>query len=175
MLCTSSIHHPELEALRKQIDQLDEQLVRILSERVDLMEEIGRYKKAHGIAPLNQSRWQEVLKARMDKAIQLKLCPIFTQELYDLIHKHSLKVEWDIPVESTPDEPTFPGSNPLGPNNILETQVKPVVLGIQDGKGSVNEEAILNYIQENNIAHYELNTFTPPKMSWRRFRFVGAK
>lgn len=99
MMTTMTQQHPELEALRRQIDRLDDQLVRILAERVAIVEAIGRYKKANGIDPLDSTRWQEVLKARMDNAIKLKLCPDFVQELYDLIHKHSLKVESDISLD----------------------------------------------------------------------------
>jgi chorismate mutase len=96
---TTMTHHPELESYRRQIDRLDDQLVRILAERVELVKEIGRYKKHHGIDPLDQTRWQEVLKARMERALQLELSPEFVQQLYDLIHEHSLVVETDIDPE----------------------------------------------------------------------------
>ncbi len=97
MMTTRKTDHPELEALRRKIDNLDDLLVKVLADRVAIVEEIGRYKKANGLDPLDTTRWEEVLRSKLEKADSLNLCPEFTKALYDLIHEHSLKIESDVP------------------------------------------------------------------------------
>jgi chorismate mutase len=50
-----------LESLRKRIDELDEQLVRLLSARAACALEIGRVKKTAGLDVYQPSREAEVL------------------------------------------------------------------------------------------------------------------
>ncbi len=83
----------ELQQLRIQIDSLDEQLLRALSERAKLVDEIGRYKKARGLEPLDMTRWQQVLSAKKERAAELGICPEFVDKLYNLIHEYSLHLE----------------------------------------------------------------------------------
>ena len=83
----------ELQTLRDQIDILDEQLLRALSERAKLVDAIGRYKKARGLEPLDMTRWQQVLNAKKSRASELGLCPEFIDALYHLIHDYSLNLE----------------------------------------------------------------------------------
>jgi chorismate mutase len=50
-----------IESLRKRIDELDEQLVRLLSERAACALEVGRAKKAAGIQLYQPTREADVL------------------------------------------------------------------------------------------------------------------
>jgi chorismate mutase len=50
-----------IESLRKRIDELDEQLVRLLSARAACALEVGRAKKADGVQIYQPSRETEVL------------------------------------------------------------------------------------------------------------------
>jgi chorismate mutase len=50
-----------IESLRKRIDELDEQLVRLLSARAACALEVGRAKKAAGVQIYQPSREAEVL------------------------------------------------------------------------------------------------------------------
>ncbi len=83
----------KLEDWRKQIDALDEELLHILGKRINIVREIGKYKKANGIAPLDQKRWQVVLDSQLSKAELVNLSEDFIKKLYDLIHEYSLEVE----------------------------------------------------------------------------------
>ena len=82
-----------LENWRKQIDKLDEELVNILAKRINIVREIGKYKKAHGLAPLDQKRWQEILRVKLSKTHSLNISEKFIEKLYNLIHEHSLEIE----------------------------------------------------------------------------------
>lgn len=51
-----------LEEVRKQIDAIDEELVRLLEERYDCVSEVGRLKKEHGVPILDSQREVELLE-----------------------------------------------------------------------------------------------------------------
>ena len=55
----------ELELLRKQIDQIDEEIEKLFEQRMLIAKKIGEYKKEHSLNILDVSRELEVLeKAR---------------------------------------------------------------------------------------------------------------
>lgn len=82
-----------LENWRKQIDALDVKLLNILAERINVVKAIGKYKKEHGIQPLDQKRWQEVMQSKFAKARSLGISVKFIKNLYNLIHEYSLEIE----------------------------------------------------------------------------------
>jgi chorismate mutase / prephenate dehydratase len=51
----------DLESLRRQIDELDREIVRLLNQRARLAQEIGRTKRAAGRAIVDKDREREVL------------------------------------------------------------------------------------------------------------------
>jgi chorismate mutase len=82
-----------LDDLRIEIDNLDARLLQLLAARQHVVQAIGDYKKARGLPPLDEERWQQVLQASMAKAERLGLCPEFIRDLYHLIHDYSLQLE----------------------------------------------------------------------------------
>ena len=83
----------KLEELRKQIDTLDEELVRLLASRMSIAEKIGEYKEENDIAILQLKRWREILETRTDLAEKLGLTDHFIQAVLDQIHKESIRVQ----------------------------------------------------------------------------------
>ncbi len=79
--------------LRQKIDEIDTELIAILSKRIKVAVAIGAYKKQHGLRPLDKSRWNDVLQSRMAQGVLLGLPPILIKQLYSCIHKHSLAVQ----------------------------------------------------------------------------------
>ena len=53
-----------ITALRKQIDEIDNSLIEILSKRMRISREIGLYKKEHGMTILQTARYSEILDKR---------------------------------------------------------------------------------------------------------------
>jgi chorismate mutase/prephenate dehydratase len=51
----------DLESLRRQIDELDREIVRLLNQRARLAQQIGRTKRAAGRAIVDKDREREVL------------------------------------------------------------------------------------------------------------------
>lgn len=51
----------DLSDYRKQIDEIDAQLVKLFVARMNAAGKIGEYKRAHGLPVLNAAREQQVL------------------------------------------------------------------------------------------------------------------
>ena len=51
----------ELQELRKELDTVDAELLRLFVRRMELCGEVGAYKRAHGLATLDASREEEKL------------------------------------------------------------------------------------------------------------------
>lgn len=52
---------PSIDETRKRIDEIDSQIASLFEERLDLMEDVRAYKKAHGLPVLDTRREEEVL------------------------------------------------------------------------------------------------------------------
>ena len=52
----------ELEQLRKKLDSVDTQMTDLFLKRMDLCRQVAEYKKAHGMAIVNQGREREILQ-----------------------------------------------------------------------------------------------------------------
>lgn len=85
--------HPALETWRNQIDAIDEQVLQLIAKRRQIVLEIGEYKRAHGLPPLDAERWEQVLQSKMFLAQKLDVSPAFIRDLYNLIHEYSLELE----------------------------------------------------------------------------------
>lgn len=79
--------------LRKDIDELDRELLKILKRRFKVVQKVWKLKKEYNIKPLDEARWQEVIKNIRNKAEDEKINPDFIEDLWNLIHKEALKLE----------------------------------------------------------------------------------
>lgn len=82
--------HNALETLRQKINQLDEELLQILSQRMKLADEIGSYKKDNNITILQAARWKEIMDKAQQHGPLLGLSPRFIQQYFDAIHIESI-------------------------------------------------------------------------------------
>ncbi len=82
----------ELNWLRAEIDELDARLWDTIAARMDVSKRIGEWKKAHGVAPLQPGRYQEIVE-RIKNTDRFKDSgqKEFALRLWDLIHEQSLK------------------------------------------------------------------------------------
>lgn len=83
----------KLEELRSKIDKLDEDLIQILNSRMNLVKEIGEYKKDNGITVFQLERWNEILKTRSEFGDLLGLETDFVKQLMERIHSESIKTQ----------------------------------------------------------------------------------
>ncbi len=79
-----------LEELRHEIDRFDDKLMQILEQRMEIAEKIGRYKKQHNITILQTTRWDEILKRRIEEGKKIGLSEEFIIKLFTAIHEESI-------------------------------------------------------------------------------------
>ena len=85
-----------LEDLRKEIDEIDNQLLAALAKRMNIVREIGKLKKVKKLEPLDEERWQEVVNRMKTVATKHKLPEDLVNKIYEEIHNVSLIVEKEI-------------------------------------------------------------------------------
>jgi len=83
-------YHAALEKLRQQIDQLDDEMMQILGQRIKIAEKIGQYKKDNNITILQTNRWNEILERAFTKADKLGLSQEFITKYLDAVHMESI-------------------------------------------------------------------------------------
>ena len=85
-----------ISILRRQIDEVDEQLLSLLAKRMHISQEIGTYKKEHNMPILQNKRYDEILDKRGKMGQSLDLDPEFISEIMKAIHEESVKVQMEI-------------------------------------------------------------------------------
>ncbi|MCB0808898.1 MAG: chorismate mutase, partial [Flavobacteriales bacterium] len=87
-----------LQALRDQIDRIDEDIAHKLGARLDIAERIGEYKAEHNVAILQPERWEAILQRQLALARELGLGEAFVETFMNAIHEESIrrqKMAWE--------------------------------------------------------------------------------
>ena len=83
----------KLNFLRKKIDEIDEQILKLLSQRMKHVFKVGELKKKRGIIPLDSKRWKKVLDSKLKLAKNLELDKKMIKDIYERIHEAALELE----------------------------------------------------------------------------------
>lgn len=83
-------YHAEMEKMRQQINQLDDELLQVLGERMKVADKIGQYKKENSITILQTNRWNEILERACMKGDKLGLSKEFITKYFDAVHMESI-------------------------------------------------------------------------------------
>ena len=79
-----------IEDLRYKIDNCDNDLIKVLKDRMELVNSIGLYKKENNMTILQPNRWDEVLTVCIEKGNLNDLDPEFIAKLFKTIHQESI-------------------------------------------------------------------------------------
>ncbi|MGV3656662.1 MAG: chorismate mutase [Chitinophagaceae bacterium] len=82
--------HQALEKLRQQINQLDDEIIYLLGQRMKVAEKIATYKKDNNITILQTSRWNQILERAYKKGEGLGLSKEFITKYFDAVHMESI-------------------------------------------------------------------------------------
>lgn len=85
-----------IAALRKQIDEVDNQLIELLSKRMRISREIGQYKKEHGMTIVQTSRYSEILDKRGAQASACGVGQECVQQIFEAIHEESVRQQMEV-------------------------------------------------------------------------------
>ena len=83
----------KLASLRNMIDEIDDDILNALKKRIQVIEEIGTYKKEHNITIFQLERWQEILRTRGQWADKLGLSRQHIEKICQLLHEESIRVQ----------------------------------------------------------------------------------
>ncbi|MDO8899004.1 MAG: bifunctional 3-deoxy-7-phosphoheptulonate synthase/chorismate mutase type II [Bacteroidales bacterium] len=82
-----------LDDLRMHIDDVDNQLIELLSERMKISKAIGIYKLENNITILQSRRYNEIIRDRNLKAVQKGLGGEFVDKIFETIHEESVLLQ----------------------------------------------------------------------------------
>lgn len=84
-----------LDYLRGRIDAVDNELLDLLRRRMEISREIGNYKKQHGLAVLQSSRFKDIISSRIKRGETLGLSSNFLKSILLAIHEESVRQQID--------------------------------------------------------------------------------
>ncbi len=87
---TSESFHAALDKLREQINHIDDELMQLISQRMNIAEKIGEYKRNNNVTILQSNRWNEILDKANKKASKLGISEEFISRYMDAIHMESI-------------------------------------------------------------------------------------
>jgi chorismate mutase len=80
----------QLGELRETIDQLDLDLLSVLARRMDVVEQIGRIKKANGLTVLQAGRWDQIVRRMHQAGSERGLSEGFIDTVFRAIHEEAI-------------------------------------------------------------------------------------
>lgn len=79
-----------LDELRGRIDRLDSEIYKLLAERMNAAEQIGRIKRDNNVMILQSARWNDIVENVLALSSKLGLSEEFLRTLLDAIHIESI-------------------------------------------------------------------------------------
>jgi len=86
----------QLDLLRSRIDAIDSEMLELLSSRVEIVKQIGQYKKDNNVTALQINRWTQLMENRVSLGKNLNLNETFVKILFQLIHEDSVRMQTEI-------------------------------------------------------------------------------
>ncbi|WP_185872471.1 bifunctional 3-deoxy-7-phosphoheptulonate synthase/chorismate mutase type II [Blattabacterium cuenoti] len=83
----------DLDSLRIIIDELDENIITILAERMNISKKLGSLKKSSDIAIIQPNRWKNIMEKSIFLGKSLGLSEEFLEGIFQLLHQESIKIQ----------------------------------------------------------------------------------
>lgn len=85
-----------LTLLRQQIDRIDNDLLEVLSKRMQVSRDIGRYKKEHRMPVVQANRYNDVIHSRITTGTEMGMSENFLKTILLAIHDESVRQQIEI-------------------------------------------------------------------------------
>jgi 4-amino-4-deoxychorismate mutase len=89
-----------LEPFRKRLDELDEEIARLLGERFDVCREIAEHKQANGIPMMQPQRVTQVRERYLARGAEVGLPADFAADLFELLIAATCKLEDELMLQA---------------------------------------------------------------------------
>lgn len=83
----------KLEKLRKEIDKIDNGIVKLFAKRFQVVGKIGEFKKENNMPVVDSDRFKSLLDKVKREAINNNISADFIEDVYNLIHEYSCDLE----------------------------------------------------------------------------------
>jgi len=84
------------DEIRKQIDRIDHELVKLFAERTEYVKEIVKYKEKKPDAIIAMERKMHVIRERGDWAESFGLNKDAYQQIFQILVEHNISIEMDL-------------------------------------------------------------------------------
>ena len=85
-----------LEALRRQIDEIDNSLIDLLAKRMRISREIGKYKRDNNMTIVQTGRYAEILDKRGAQGVLCGMTNDFMKNVFEAIHEESVRQQVEV-------------------------------------------------------------------------------
>ncbi len=85
-----------LDHLRRQIDECDNDIIEKLAKRMRISREIGLYKREHNMTVVQTKRYGEILDKRGTQGEECGMSGDFVREVFEAIHKESVRQQMEV-------------------------------------------------------------------------------
>lgn len=85
-----------ITAFRKQIDEMDDQLMDMLAKRMRVSREIAHYKKEKNMRVVQTTRYAEIVDKRASQGAHCGMSADFIRRIYEAIHEESVRQQVEI-------------------------------------------------------------------------------
>lgn len=96
VLREQTVSTENLELLRKQIDNLDNELLEVLNKRMRVASEIGQFKKEHRMSVVQSGRYDDLMNTRVKLAVEMGMSAEFMRKVLAAIHEESVRKQVEI-------------------------------------------------------------------------------
>lgn len=86
-------YQKDLEVLRSEIDSIDNQILQLLSNRMNVSKNIGILKKNNNVTVFQANRWNEILQKTIQKGKKHQLSTDFLYNYMEQIHLESIRIQ----------------------------------------------------------------------------------
>lgn len=86
----------DFQAYRKQIDEIDRELMRLLSKRMEISREIGELKREKGMVVYQPYRYNEIMERCISFCADGRIEPDAVREIFELIHSESIRQQFTV-------------------------------------------------------------------------------
>lgn len=86
----------DLSSLRNHIDELDNNLLELLSKRMRISREIATFKKEHAMTIVQTGRYDEIMNKRVAQALNMDMGEDFIRTVLEAIHEESVRQQIEV-------------------------------------------------------------------------------
>ncbi|WP_185869299.1 bifunctional 3-deoxy-7-phosphoheptulonate synthase/chorismate mutase type II [Blattabacterium cuenoti] len=83
----------DLDSFRIIIDEIDENIIALLAERMNISKELGSWKKSTDVAVFQPNRWENIMEKSIVLGKSLGISEELLEGIFKLLHQESIKIQ----------------------------------------------------------------------------------